>query len=456
VVSDTYTPLPNESIGSDYYNPIAYEGCEYPTFALNIQIDEHYTATDQETGGSMMEMHGWASDEDTVVGPYNQTINIPFYQYMSQSQFDLLRNTIDSNNYSSNIFSFIHHGFTSQNQKNQIANGQIDGISVVKLPNPTGSAYQDYAGVNITDPYVYGVQKALGPYSAAYYPLESVHLAPDGESLAGQLSDFNGFAQYANEYMIDSLNAQYTDVPLPHIPGCQGETESGDGGDVADHCGEEIEQVVFNDLGDNGYEMFFDIMEIGCLDHLEWESDPEGGDAGGTPTWPHPVVSYFQIYSLAAPKDSTGKIPEGGLVKEVFRDSIFNSDGSINLPPFTLPKGLYNMVLGFKDHSTLPILFEISKPAISQYDLSNLLEPTIYPVPFRADFTTKMKADATIKFTYSIYDEDNKTYFKHDFFLKKDETKEIRINAENFKKGLIFHRFVFSDGSEKIITTEKQ
>lgn len=439
----TYTPFPNTMANLPYYIPKYSQGCVCDSYALNIWIDAHYDTQNNLISGSMLEVDAFP-DHDSTIQPFNQTVYIPHYQYMSQKEYDHMRRTIqDSDTCSNSVLnplSLAHHGITGY-EATKVSMGFCYGISIRKINNYSGNGYQTYQGTNITTQYVYAAQKAMGPYEANAY-LESDHLAEDAQSLAGELSNYDGYRLYANQY-IDSL------VPNPLDPCDGGDSGENDGCDVAT-----VAEAAEN--SDSFVDVIFAIMESDCLPAVFWNPDGEdtGGSTGAGVVWPNASVTSFQLYKISQPIDNgDGKI--GGLVAEFYRDSLLNSDLKSVISNLLLEDGLYNLVLGMDKQEVLPIIFEFSKKPLSSTKQADSFSTNIYPMPFNDNITIEMEATGDLNFSYKVYDILNRDYFHGNYDIDKGTEKLININTSQWPGGIFFHKFVFQDGSQKVITSMK-
>jgi|GEM_PF-5402568 len=439
-----------------YYKPYCHFDCIAPTYALSVVIDAHYDGYDdtQITGGNMVQLNA-ASSTETITDDYGNDIYIPYYRYMSPAEKTSLCNTFSTPyDTPSNINAPRHYGFINGCPTNQsgFPNNTFDGINFIKLEGVnSGDGIKNYQGGTLTGE-VYGICKARGFWESNNV-LESDpvnhYLVDDAGQVCGDLSNYEGARNYANAHIpLASFGLEL----LPPCEGFEGGGETGEleGAEIASECDGILD--IFEVSGDeNVFELLNALMSADCIDDIEWEN---GDDEGSTFVWPHHVIRAMQIYRVDISKEDT--VTSEGPIITIFRDSVYKANGEINFPTFSLKKGLYNIVFVLQDLSTFPVIHEFSQDIQNHFDESNLLTTTIYPVPLNDLFyTIKMEAQATMDFDYYVYDSNNTSLFQHHCHLNKDQVFYLPVLSLLFPKGLIFHKFVFSDGSQKIVTTNK-
>lgn len=432
-----------------YYKPYCHEDCITATYALSVVIDAHYSGYDDVniTEGNMVQLEGAATTEATTVGLYDAYI--PYYRYMSPAEKNNLCMT--TNDVTTNINAPKHYGFAHGCPSNSNTGTNIfDGLNFITLEGVLAEdEIKNYQGVTLTGE-VFGIAKARGFWESNNV-LESDpvnhYLADDAGHACVVYSNYDVAKDYANAHI---PLASFGLNPLPPCEGFEaGETSESEGAEIASECDAILD--FFDVSGDeNVFELLNALMSADCIDDIDWEN---GDDEAATFVWPHHVIRAMQIYRIVSKEDT---VSHQGPIITIYRDSVYKSNGEINFPTFSLKKGLYNIVFVLQDLSTFPVIHEFSQDIQNHFDESNLLTTTIYPVPLNDLFyTIKMEAQATMDFDYYVYDSNNTSLFQHHCHLNKDQVFYLPVLSFLFPKGLIFHKFVFSDGSQKIVTTNK-
>jgi len=134
-----------------------------------------------------------------------------------------------------------------------------------------------------------------------------------------------------------------------------------------------------------------------------------------------------------------------------------NEDGSINSFNFTLEPGLYTLKMFVSDYGILDFYFEVDENSLQSFPLSNYLDVSIFPVPLTANETLSVVAisNFTMKYTYSLTDEKGNIIELKEVWSKPNELVKFIFDSNNLPKGQLFHKFVFSDGSEVIYQSIK-
>ncbi|MDD4236873.1 MAG: hypothetical protein PHF99_12740 [Bacteroidales bacterium] len=146
----------------------------------------------------------------------------------------------------------------------------------------------------------------------------------------------------------------------------------------------------------------------------------------------------------------------------IYEDSIYDANGNIIAPQFTLNKGLYTFSLTHKDKSHNYSIIEVKSMVTSTLDIAELFNITIYPVPIINDyFIIEIGSSISDNLSYELYDKDANSI--HNERIRYSTSggfsgiSTIRIDPDNtMPDGNLFNRFIFSDGSVITIQTVKE
>ena len=388
------------------YNETGYWKCIGSTYAWEIQ---QYTSYDfGQTPMSYFTLQSTYRYFDE-----NISQAIPYYQYMGEEEFNSIKNDITKQKY---------YGLNS----NDISSlNYVNGVKIIKISND-GSTY-DVHNQLITGEWIYGVQKFLGPWSTyfgpvvqvAYIPMDDMTGVPidDIIQLMNNHYDFTGVG-YSQKLACDQNEIDVTDVTEANYTKCLREYfdyQLGVDGDIFDQL---------NELHD-------------CLygtDTSLWDDH-------------HGRIINITITPLSS--------DEASIILKY--SDFFRHNGEFISPNIVLDKGLYTIGYLFKDKTYIPLIEEVKNSFVNQYELSNLLDVTIYPVPVQGDrFNLKMHASAKLKFDYILYDFNGNVLYRKHFVLQKGHDRDftVRVNG-GIPNGILINKFVFEDNSELTIQTTK-
>ena len=101
-------------------------------------------------------------------------------------------------------------------------------------------------------------------------------------------------------------------------------------------------------------------------------------------------------------------------------------------------------------------IVELDKEVINATVYANLADVTAFPSPITNNkYDVKIDAQATLTIAYELRDFTGEVILTRTFNVHKGQEKTFKINHNNIPNGILFHRFVFEDGSTKSIQTIK-
>ncbi|MCK4663706.1 MAG: hypothetical protein KAT68_12620 [Bacteroidales bacterium] len=335
----------------------------------------------------------------------------PYFQYMDQTEYDYLK---------------ADHSFLLEHYL--ISSTDIDHFDNLHFTRMTGVLASDE--IKNKDGYiltgiVYGVAKEKGHWNGNL--IKTGYLAiTDGICINSKLWAINTMNNYSDDF------DQYGLPPLV----CN---IAGDGGGPSPIIPDVIAAELRWTQGEDGQDDVYDFIDYV---NTVLYGDDENSDS----FWPDDVrdISICQINTVG----ESYKFTESDL---------FSAEGEFIGPSFQLDAGLYNITFRFNNNSFFNIIADIKEPIINNCELSNFLEPTIFPVPIDGDnFSIKLKATASLIFTYELFDSNGNRIFDEKLSIKKDYDEIFQIQpAGGIPSGILINRFEFKDGSYISITTQK-
>jgi len=142
---------------------------------------------------------------------------------------------------------------------------------------------------------------------------------------------------------------------------------------------------------------------------------------------------------------------------DIRTEEFLSPNNEFNGPNFVLKPWLYKIMFTINSGFTFPIYKEVKKKLLNYYELSHFLHVNAYPSPIIDDqFTLHLVADAKLKFDYELVDFNGTVLYTKNFVLQKghDCTHTIKVH-DGIPAGILFHRFIFEDGSQISIETCK-
>jgi hypothetical protein len=170
-----------------------------------------------------------------------------------------------------------------------------------------------------------------------------------------------------------------------------------------------------------------------------------GGNSGGF-QWPQGVSAiWFRPYmNPATPVVWT-------------KDKVFDANGNFIIPPVSFGTGLQTVRLDMANGRSRTVFFDQQTAFTYQLMQKDFLSVTAFPDPITDNsFNLRLKASATLSFTYVLMDDKGNTLLKKNYLLTKDQDLTDLIEERpSIPTGLLFNKMTFSDGSEINFKTYK-
>ena len=350
-----------------------------------------------------------------------------FYQYMSPTEFAAKAVSPPLNYYNVPAWSHVAPG--------------IDG-RIVKLDGVDASdGLKDVNGFDLTGT-VYAVGKYLGDWRGSV--IESNTLA-QGEELCNQNTAF----------FINKLNSGGDLDGRPSIT-CNGQT--GDGSIPTDgpgsgsatgnaqtiDCWDEIDDWAddsTNSLNGNAYPFTYLADLTDCLDGIQADTPPPPNV--DVRLWPADLVQ-FSIKPVSLVTSQAYGNPQ-----VIHENDFYDVNGSFVSPSIVVEEGLYMMGLQFRGGEYRTIYFNADQPTTYTYELANLLEATIYPVPITGNsFSLQLSSRANISCQYVLMDMQGNTLHSQQINVATGPAQQVQVSpAGGLPNGTLVNKFIFSDGS---------
>ncbi len=327
--------------GGPVYDETGNWKCNGKTYAWEIQqytSDDYFDPNDPATPVTLssFQMESTFNYFDANIG-----LAIPYYQYMSESEFNIVQNNTNKWDYYNLVQSDVQAPY--------------NGVKVIRIYNNPNVNNYDVNNQLITSQWIYGVQKFLGPWGIGYAPAVQIDYLPLGDQtgvpidqiigLMNSHYDFigKGFGQNlsCNEFGINP--PQVPEADLSKCMEAYYDFQIGVDGDIFDQL-DQLHDCIYGTTSD------------------EW-----GDDDGGS-------IINVNVNSLSSDVSIS-----------LNRNDFFASNGEFVLPSFVLKEGLYSIGVYFKDGTYIPLIREVKGTVNNQYELSNFLQATIYPVPVQGD-----------------------------------------------------------------------
>jgi len=344
----------------------------------------------------------------------------PYYQYMSQIEYDnLCQQTL-----------YLNSHYLISNCDNG-----IDNLRIIKKTNvQLSDNLKNKNGQSLTGT-VYGVAKERGDWNGRY--IATHHLSEDypGQNIGWAINTINNYSEAFGQYNLPLLNCDAInggDSPLDDI----------NDSILYGSSSQEYALSCFSEIWASDYDDMFEY-----IDAIHSCNDVDEGDDDGGNIWPNDVTEI-----------DICPINYAAQVITLKKSDLYNREGNFIGKPFKLDAGLYNLTLKFADNSQIPTIIDAKKPMYNYYELSNFLEASVFPVPIKGNqYSIHFKANAKIQFKYQLFDGNSKELYKTKFLLEKGHDKNHQIIPNIvLPKGTLIHRFEFEDGSFISINTTKE
>lgn len=450
---------------NDWINPADQFGwreyckgiCNASTYAYSVKINERF---DYWTGNTVAGGHQVEFTDPQYLYEPNLGVYIPLFRYMTPTEW---QNLTDNSQIYQNDWSLwntlAHYGLPHTH-----THVDPDGIKVVYHPNAATGQFRNMQNIKINDGPVWGVQKKFGVYENDKYQA-SIALPDDpgtacnllsgsGSSHSNQINEAISFTNYANSNLIFTNSTQQLVCSNPwSVPGT---TVSG-----GNSTGFNVDGYVFvhdawidwiNDHPNPGTGGgLFELMEAAFQGV---RSEENYTNTTGVPWWPGDDFDYIQLYRVDKTNSPMFEIPY-----TIYRDSLFNINGSLKSFEINTPAGLYNLSLTISEATVnLPLLVEFPTNVVHQSSDTKCdrMDITIYPVPIQGnEFTTSVTLDENASFRYQVLDDMGIEHFGRIISISPDRTHDIHVSTSNLPNGLIFHTFEVVGECIRTITTIK-
>lgn len=175
----------------------------------------------------------------------------------------------------------------------------------------------------------------------------------------------------------------------------------------------------------------------------------------------NPVYPWLELVDriIVSDLNNPTKEPITVVISELFEGNNGNgqgTNGKFKGLNFTLEPGLYSFGMAFSTGEYERRIVELDKEVINATVYANLADVTAFPSPITNNkYDVKIDAQATLTIAYELRDFTGEVILSRTFNVHKGQEKTFKINHNNIPNGILFHRFVFEDGSTKSIQTIK-
>jgi len=348
----------------------------------------------------------------------NQTV-IPYYQYMGQTQFSALTNPNATINGIPVTDYYDIHPFIYSTYNNDI----------IMISSNNQSYYDDFDQPLSGYP-IYGVKKSLGKWNTHSavnfsYATDIIELPMEEIDKYVAMDYFNTYAHPTNHNLPPLECDECTHIIVHPI---SVNTDS--------LINVAIKQWIHNFSSNNNNSDFYDFVDtvFNPIIGNWWDSNND--------VW----VNEITIKSI-----------NNSSIIDLKPQEFYKNNNEFVTPDFVLYPGLYLIEFTFNNGYTFPLYGEVKDKVNSHYELSNFLHVNAYPSPIVDNqFTLHLVADAKLKFDYELVDFNGTVLYTKNFVLQKghDRTHTIKVH-DGIPDGILFHRFIFEDGSQISIETCK-
>jgi hypothetical protein len=165
------------------------------------------------------------------------------------------------------------------------------------------------------------------------------------------------------------------------------------------------------------------------------------------PWWPANEIKHLMVFPISV----DGMVSSEPIV-QISKHLVVNQDGSINSYAFNLNPGLYALSFYIPEEGLVELLFEVNESTVQTYPMSNYLNANIFPNPVSSnqDIIVQTTTLFNIHYEYFLTDSNGNILERKTVRGRQGEEQRFVFDSNNLPNGQLFHKFVFSDGSEQI------
>ena len=181
--------------------------------------------------------------------------------------------------------------------------------------------------------------------------------------------------------------------------------------------------------------------------------DYNGTNSTGISWWPGDDVAMVQVYKV----DHNPEVQMNEPIT-LMPSTLIDPNGNLLPLNFTLHKGLYNVVFVDQNNNTFRVMIELENDTPHTLNKADMVSVNIFPNPIDSNtgqMSTTLESLINCSFNYTIVDANNRLYHQDQGHLNANDQTELIIKTQNLPSGQLFHKFVFDDGSVKILQTLK-
>lgn len=366
-------------------------------------------------------------------------IGVPHYRWFDPVEYDMYTDEgfgSGSSNY---------HGMSSGWNFPEVGEPYVEGAQIIKLENTSDSYFCDVNGTQITSNYVYGIQKALGPWEDG----NEYRMYDYGVNLC--LVQYGMAPPDGLGALINLMNNENDDPNLPTLA-CAANLGAGCGsngnGTPDDGIFDDIEieaevecgiiftyNSIWGPIGD-AIDSDFD-----CLPPSNLIID--GEIAIGT------FLASTEVFQIVELDES----PETILLTSA-SDYIDASGEPISMS-LNLEPGLYKIIAKTPNKGLRYTIAEVDNRINLSLLHKDYFSAVIFPNPIiNNNYNIQMQASARLNVLYELFDSQGNLLWKQSFNLKDghDESHQIDPGLQ-IPSGMLLHKFSFEDGSSETYTT---
>jgi hypothetical protein len=154
-------------------------------------------------------------------------------------------------------------------------------------------------------------------------------------------------------------------------------------------------------------------------------------------------VTAFYVTDFFDPETSVEFIPSEWL----------STSGEFEGPSGELPAGFYILTAAFSNGEIFTRAVEAEQGIDYSYELSDMVEISVFPSPLdrNEDISFEFLSSISTDIDYELLDHNGTTCLTHTFSVAKGDNADDLSIPPGFGAGLVFHRFLFSDNSVKVV-----